>query len=173
MKTSRESGFSLLELLIYLGLVSILSVGLINVFISVNRGRGQVQSRSAVNSAVRFATEKVSQDIRAASAVIVPATTASASSSLELTVSGVAIRYCVTSGTLRRQSGAACTESSEPVTPATVTVGAPLFTRYQNTNTVLSKTVTSVEIDLRAAYNSTSPDFQYSETKKTTITLRQ
>jgi prepilin-type N-terminal cleavage/methylation domain-containing protein len=173
MMKSSQAGFSLLELLIYIAILSVLSLALINVFISVNRGRGQIQARSSVNSVIRFATDKMSQDIRSATSVSVPSTTASASSSLEMTISGVSVQYCVTSGVLRRQSGAVCTGASEAMTPATVVVSTPLFTRYENANIALSKTITSIEIDLSAAYNSTSPDFQYSENKKTSITLRQ
>lgn len=173
MMKSKEAGFSLLELLIYIAILSVLSVGLVSVFLSVNRGRGNVQARSTVNSAIRFAVDKVSQDIRSASAVGVPATTASASSSLELTISGSSVGYCVTSGVLRRQAGGLCGASSEAITPSTVQVTPPLFIKYENTNTALGRTITSVEVNLQASYNSASPDFQFSETKRTTITLRK
>lgn len=172
MKKTSQAGFSLLELLIYIAILSALSVGLISVFVSINRGRGNIQARTTVNSAIRFAMEKVSQDVRLATAVATPSTTASASSSLQLTVSGATVRYCVTSGVLRRQVGGTCTSSSEAMTPSTVTVQTPVFTKYANTNTVLSKTVTSIEINLQAVYNSNSPDFQFSETKRTSVTLR-
>jgi|GEM_PF-6344366 len=65
-----------------------------------------------------------------------------------------------------------CSSSSEAITANTVNVNSATFTRLENTNTVLNKTVVSVQTDIAMSYNSTAPDSQYSEEKITTTALR-
>ena len=73
---------------------------------------------------------------------------------------------------LRATSGAACDGNAAALTPAAVVAAAPVFTRWENTNSDLMVTVVSIEFDLSMDYNSMSPDFQYSESKTTTVALR-
>jgi len=160
-----------MELLIYIGLLSVIVAMVGAIFISINKGRGQAEAKMEVNSALNFATEKISQDIHSASAVTTPAS--GNSETLAITVSGTATTYCVVDGKLHRQTGGGeCNASSPALTSDLVTIAAPTFTRLENTNITLSKTIVSVEMTLTASYNSTSPDWQYSETKKTTASLR-
>ena len=160
-----------MELLIYIGLLSVIIALIGGIFISLNKGRGQSEAKMEVNSALNFAMEKITQDIHSASAVTTPAS--GSSETLAATVSGTATTYCVVSGKLYRQTGGGeCTASSPALTSDLITIAAPTFTRIENTNTTLSKTMVSVEITLTASYNSQSPDWQYSQTKKTTASLR-
>jgi type II secretory pathway component PulJ len=172
VRTRRRQGFSLFELVIYLGLLSIVSLIIGGTFISITRGRDQVQARNEVNSNLRSAVEKIGQDIRSASSVTTPASAGATSSTLTLSVSGTSITYCVINSQLRRQSGGNCTSASEAITSNLVLIGTPMFTRLENTNTILAKTVVSMAISLSANYNSSSSDWQFSATKHTTISLR-
>lgn len=175
MSKSRHnnSGFSLLELLLYISVVSTVTLIISTTFISFNRGRGQVESKSEVNSALNFAMEKISQDLRAASSVTLPATAGESRNDITMVIGASTITYCVASGQLRREVAPnPCNASSPTVTSSTVTLSSPTFTRLHNTNLVLSKTIVTIEINIGASYNSTSPDWQYSESKKTTVALR-
>lgn len=167
MKFSK--GFTLLELLIYVVILAIVTTVIASLFISLNRGRGQVESRSEVNSNLQFAIEKIARDLKYASSVTVPGAPNSSSAALIMTVNGSTVTYDVLGGELRRQLNS---ETPQIITSDKVTVATPAFTRLENTNQVLGKTIVSIEIDINMTYNSQSPDYQYSERKKTTVALR-
>jgi len=69
---NRRKGFSLLELLIYMALLAIIMVVIVAIFISVGSGNTRNQVQSEVNSNLRFAVEKIEDDLRAATAVTTP-----------------------------------------------------------------------------------------------------
>ena len=101
---SSSRGFSLLELLIYMAILSIMSVILSASFLSLTKGRAKSESRTEVNSNLRFAMERIVQDINAASAVSAPDPGA-ASSTLQLSLSGSTTTWRVITGQLQRTVG--------------------------------------------------------------------
>lgn len=163
-----KRGTSLLELLIYIALMAGLMVVVSDAFLSLSKGRGRSEARSEVSAAIRFATEKIRQDVKGASAVTVPTAPGTASSTLNLTVGGAAIVYNISGGQLMRTAGA----SSSAITGAAVTVSAPTFTRLENYNTVFTATTTSIQVSMTIGYNSTSTDWAYSESLRTSADLR-
>ncbi len=165
----KSKGFSLLELLIYIALLLVVLTVIVPTFISFSQGRGRTISRSEVDSVLRFATEKISQDIKSASFITTPASAAATSSVLAMTVSGSSVTYDLIDNKLRRQAGVA---QPEIISSDSVAVSNLVFTRIENINTVLAKKSVSIEIDVTASYNSTSPEWQYSANKKTTVSLR-
>lgn len=169
MIKNSNRAFTLLELLIYVAILAVLMVGISSAFISFNRGRGQVEARSEVNSNLQFAIEKISHDLKFASLVTTPAAAGSSSNTLVLVLDGLTITYNVSSGQLKRQVNS---ETPETITSDKVTVTTPTFTRLENENTVLDKIIVSIKTDISMTYNSESPDYQYSEGKKTTTALR-
>lgn len=171
-KLGKKDGFSLLELLLYITIISIVTLIVAGTFVSFNRGRGQVETKSEVDSAMNFAIEKISQDVRSATAVTVPATAGTSADNLALTISGTTVNYCLVSGQVRKGSSGTCDASSEAITGNTVNFSSAAFTKIENTNSLLSKTVTSIEINFSANYNSSSPDWQYSTNRKTSVSLR-
>lgn len=170
-KNTSRTGFSLLELLIYVAILSIVMVAISSSFISVSKGRVKADTQVEVNSNLRFALDKISQDIKGASGISVPATANATSSSLSATSSAVSLNYCVTSGVLRRQSGSACTVSSEAITSDLVRVDSIEFKRIENTHTLLGVTLISIQISMAMSYNSSSSDWQYSASGKTSASL--
>lgn len=167
-----NKGFSLIELIIYIALLSTLSLAVASAFLSFNRGRGQVTARSEVNTNLRFAIEKITQDLNGASAVLVPSTPGLATSTLSITTGGVNVVYCVISAQLRRSTGGVCNASSEVVTSGVVTVATSTFTRMENTNTVLNQTIAGIIIDIGIRYNGTNPDMRYNAEMRSTVNLR-
>jgi hypothetical protein len=92
-----------------------------------------------------------------------------------MTVGGSTITYDVSNGQLTREvdSGTPQTITSDTVVVNTTT--RPLtFTRLENSNSVFSpnKKYVTIKIDLNISYNSLSPDWQYDEDKRATISLR-
>lgn len=163
-----------MELLIYIGILAIVTVALVGVFFSLNRGWGQIIARSEVNSNMRFALEKILQDLHAASSVTTPASAGSTTSALDVAIGGVSTKYCVISGQLKREVGAgACGAGSTLVTTDTVNVTGITFKRLENTNVTFGATTVTVEVIVDISYAGTNPERQYSESKKTTISLRQ
>lgn len=169
-----KRGFSLLELLIYIALISILSVSLVNVFISVNKGAGNNTARTAVDSNLRFAFEKIEQDIHSASAVVTPASAGATSTSLVLSINGNTTTYSVVGGQLQRQVNVLTPDTITDATVVVNTTTIPLvFARFENNNAVFASSSASVQIQMNIRYGGTSPDMQYNETKKTTVLMRQ
>ncbi len=166
-KLRGRKGFSLLELLIYITILSLLLVVVSNTFISLSKGRGQAGAKSEVQNSIRFSTELLKQDIKNASAIITPSSIAS-SSTLTLTRDGVSIVYDVLAGVLRRKIGAA---SPVSVTNSNIFVDTATFTRIENTNTVFSTTNISIQIIMAFRYNATSTDWSYSDSLQTSVNL--
>lgn len=166
LSTSKR-GMSLLELLLYVAILSGLMVIVSDAFISLSKGRGQAEARSEINSAIRFVAERIKQDVKNASAISAPVLGAPATT-LSMTVSGVPVVYDVLSGVLRR------TENSitASTTGSFVYVAVPTFTRLENYNLVLKATTTAIQTSMTFSYNASSTDWVYSDTLRTTATLR-
>lgn len=164
----RTRGFSLLELLIYIAILAGLMVVISDAFISLSKGRGRAEARGEVNSAIRFAAERIKQDVKGASVVTTPILGTS-SATLQAIVSGVTVLYDVSGGQLRRTEGAG---SPVLVTGTNVTVDTPSFTRLENYNTVLQATTTAIQALMTFRYNASSTDWTYAATLRTTADLR-
>lgn len=161
-----KKGFSLLELLIYLAILSVLVVVIANIFISLSKSNGQSQAKSEVNSAIRFASELLRQDIKNASVITTPSAGAgTTSSSLTLTRGASTITWNTSAGILRRTLDGVVSN----VTNINVLVGAPTFTRIENINPVFNTTNVSIGVNMTFSYNSASPDWAYTDSLQTTI----
>jgi len=166
-KKNLHRAFSLLELVLYVGILSGLMVTSSNMFISLSKGNGQTQARSEVNAAIRFATERIKQDIKNSSSISTPELNVS-SPSLSMTINNVTVVYDVSSGVLRRKEG---TADPAPITPPNISVDSPIFTRIENTNTIFNLTTTTIQINMMFRYNSANPDWTYSSQLQTTVTV--
>lgn len=163
-----SQGFSLLELLIYVAILSGLMVVVSDSFISLSRARGQAEARNEVNAAIRFAAERIRQDLKGTSAVTTPILGTPATT-LQATVSGTTILYDTLAGQLRRTEGAG---SPVPVSGTNVFVDTTTFTRLENYNAPLNATTTAIQIAMTFRYNASSTDWTYADTLRTTVTLR-
>jgi type II secretory pathway pseudopilin PulG len=161
-------GFSLLEFILYIAILSLMSVVLAGTFLSLVRGRSQADARSEVNSNARFAMDRMIGDVASASAVAIPAT-ASPTNQLQLSVGGQTISYSLSSGHLLRTVDA---NPADQITGNAVAISSLTFTRSENFNTVLSATTTSVQVQLTIGYAGTSPDQAYSTTLQGGANLR-
>lgn len=163
-----ERGVSLIELIIYIALVSVIIIVIANAFISIGQSGSTVQARTDVHSNIRFAVDKIVRDIKAASLVATPPTLGATSTTLSLTVSGDTIVYDVQSGQLRRTVNAA---APDPVTSTLVVVSVPIFTRVENYNTILAATTTSIRVNMTISYNGAGPAYSYTDSINTVASL--
>ena len=171
IQNTAQRGFSLLELLIYMAILSVLMVIISDAFISLSKGRGQSEAKNEVNSAIRFAIERIRQDLKSATStapITIPFFGTSSSTLRMITASSSVITYGVTSGQLMRTYDT----NTAPTTGSNVTVSAPIFTRIENYNSVFNATTTSIQIDMMFSYNSSSTDWMYSDRLRTSVTLR-
>jgi Tfp pilus assembly protein PilW len=157
-------GFSLIELVIYLGIVAMLTVAISDVFISVSAARGQGQVRSDTSSEIRFALESIRRDARSSSAVLLPAGAGATGTVLRLATSEGTVEYAVTEGIVRRQAGSL---SSEAITSSNVSADGFVVSRIESANQALAATTTLLRIRLQVTGNRGS--VRHTETAETTI----
>jgi len=160
-------------LLIYIAVLAIVMTMLVGVFFSINRSRGKVESQSEVNASLRFAIERIGQDIKPAQQISTPAAAGNSANNLVINNSGSTLEYCIASNQLRRQENGTCNDSSPTITSDKVKVENLSFNRIENSNTNFSKVIVGIEVNITISYNATSPDWQYSASKKTTISQKQ
>jgi type II secretory pathway pseudopilin PulG len=172
MVKTHNSGFSLLEIIIYIAVIAVVTSAIGAVFLSVANGQARADAAAEINSNVNFALDKINQDILAAAAVTTPAAAGDSSATLAVTVGATQITYCVANGQIFRSAGGICDSSAEPITTAVVAVKNLSFTRLENTNSVLSRTIISIQTVLTAGYNSAGSNYQYSLTKQISSSLR-
>ena len=93
-----KRGFSLVELLLYMGLISILLVILTSVFISVLDVQQSSQATSSAEQEGAFLLTRLTYDIHRASSITTPSVSGSPSSALTLVIGGVTYSYTISNG---------------------------------------------------------------------------
>lgn len=116
-RLSDEGGMTLLETLFVMIILGVISVGLVNVFVSGTRASSDATARIAGQQNARLALDRLEFEARCASA----ATLVSAGAGVSLTVQaqcshagGSNVTWCVVSGVLTRYSGSACSGTGQP-----------------------------------------------------------
>lgn len=167
LKIKKNLGLSILELLIYVSILSGLVMISTNMFISLSRGSGQSQAKNEVDTAMRFVTDLLKQDIKNAASISIP-TSGNSSSTLTLLRNSKTIVYDVSDGMIRRKEDAG---SPVNIFSPNVSVGSTTFTRIENTNLIFNLTTTSIQIKIDFSYRSSNPDWTYDSKLQTTIDL--
>lgn len=162
-------GFSLIEVLIYISVIAVVTTAISGVFLSIANGQARADAAAEINSNIRFVTDKINQDISAASAITQPASAGQTLSTLALTIGASSISYCVVNSQLHRSSSGICDAGSELLTSQAVKVNNLSFTRLENTNSVLQKTTVSLQTTITIGSSGIS---QNSATKQITSSLK-
>lgn len=101
MKNIRSKlGVSIIEVLIYMGMFSILIVMLSQVFAATFELRRESEAYSAVAQDSRYLLNRLHYDVKRASSITTPATLGSQSSSLTLVINSVSYTYSISDNNL-------------------------------------------------------------------------
>jgi len=166
---TNSAGFTLMELVIYLGIVSFVTVLLAASMSNLLGGRGKTQSQQRVSESIQFLSDRITDDIRQATSISVPATSGAQGSTLTMLVANASVTYTLTGTTVTRQSGVA---SAEAITPSDVAVTALNFQRLENTNTPLSYTSVSIITNVTMTNSTSDGSSAYSKSKTFSASLR-
>ena len=160
-----RSGFSLVELIMYLAIIGALTSVVIGMFVSFNRLRVKSESQTELAQNARSEVERLRQEIVKAQAVNTPSAGGSGVS-LELNMGATKTCFEVISGVLKMTEGASGTcAASDPLTSTKVNItNSDIFTRIDNTGAK-----STIQIKLTFIYNS-RPEYTY--TTQTTAGLR-
>lgn len=169
-----NSGFTLLEFLIYFAIIAGIGTALAGIFVVLNTGKSQSDAKAEVDSAIRLITDKIKSDVKDASNIYNLAGVGS--STLSLKTPAGCINYAITTATStlpaqmtrRVDTGTSCETQGETValTGTQVKVTAATFTREDVLNPTVHRVVAGIRVNLTLAYNSNSPDLTYSQSKE-------
>lgn len=101
-----KRGFTLIEIIIYLAIVSVLATSLILWSLSVNDLGARSRGGAALNASGRFALEIITRDIEQAAAIITPLPSATSPNSEFTNAIGETVTIGVANGQLVRTVGA-------------------------------------------------------------------
>lgn len=167
-KKNKQKGFSLLELLIYIAILSGFLLVIVNLFFTVSSNSAREEVRAEVRQNLRFASDRITSEVRS-SKEIISATLpdGGAGNILDIKRSdGSTIRFGVLNGILQRTKNPGLPdEVIENVTTdnVTVSVSPEIFNRIGNT----------IQINLKIDYNDSGrEDHKFFESVKTTASLR-
>lgn len=110
----RERGTTLIELLVTMGVLSILLVILTTVFTASVDVQNQSRGYSAVMSDGRFTLMRLAYDIRRASAVTTPSIVGESGQSLTITIDGVDHTYSVSNDAVQMTVGGVTDKLTSP-----------------------------------------------------------
>jgi type II secretory pathway pseudopilin PulG len=97
---SSARGFSLVELIVYFGIFSILLLVLTNIFSTSISTQLESESLTSVEQDSRFLLLRLSNDIEKASSIVIPASAGNTSTTLQIVVNSQNYTYQVISGNL-------------------------------------------------------------------------
>lgn len=159
-KTQR--GFTLLELLIYIAILSGFLIVVVNLFLAVSTSSSREEARAEVQQNLRFAVQQITDDMRSASAIILPAGGGSGNT-LELTVDAASTVYSIDNGVLQKTRNSV----TENITSGNVTVSItnPIFVRSFNAGAR-----PTVQISLEISYKDNGrSEYSFADKLQTTI----
>ena len=100
-----KKGFTLVEILLYMALLSIFLLTLVDILVSVLDVQLESQATSAVDIDSRFISSRLNYDILRASAIVTPASLGDVSDNLVMTIGGAGYTYSLSGGNLVLNDG--------------------------------------------------------------------
>jgi prepilin-type N-terminal cleavage/methylation domain-containing protein len=160
-----QRGFTLVELLIYIGMLSILFTVLTQIFGSILDAQLESEATSSVQQDGRFILSRLTYDTRRAQAIVIPAALGSQSTSLQLTISGVNYTYGLSGGNLELTNNLGI----NAINSGETTVSGLNFTRIGNSVVNAKNTI---QIEYTVTSKVVRPKGQETKDFKTTIGIR-
>jgi len=135
----KNSGFTLIELLLFMGIFSILIVVLLQLFVSIFDVHLESQATSAVASDGRFIINKLTNDIKNATGVTIPATAGASMQTLVISNGVPTLTYKLTNNNLTvTDSSLSSTDQLNSTNSAVTSINFLRLsdTKGQNANTI-------------------------------------
>ncbi len=104
-KSKLNKGFTLVEFLIYMGIIAILIVVLTDILVAIFNTQLSSQSNSQVTQDGRYIYSRLTYDINRAQSISIPANLGSISATLVASISGSTYTYATSSGNLTLTNG--------------------------------------------------------------------
>lgn len=102
LTSKKTSGFTIVELILYMGVLSIFLLILAQMFSAIVGLQTESRDESGVESEARFVMQRLSYDVKRASAITVPATDGTTGQTLGLTMSGSPVTFAISNNALSR-----------------------------------------------------------------------
>ena len=138
-----QGGFTLVELLVYVGVLSLLLMALSNVFGIIVDTQLESRSIADVDQDGRYIIARLIYDTHQASTIITPSSPGSQSATLQISVNSINYTYSLNNGNLELTNN----QGTDQLNSASTTVSGLSFTRIgngDNTDTIRANfTVTS------------------------------
>lgn len=128
-----EKGTTLIELLLYIGLISLLLTVAVNLFLDLGEFNLAATSQQNINNEANLIVARLTYDIHQATSISSPANLGDSSSVLIFNAGTDTHTYSLTSGNLQYQSTSSATQSAS-VNSNRVSVTALSFSRVGNPN---------------------------------------
>lgn len=161
----KDSGFTLIEVLIYTVIFSVSAVFLVSILTTITRVQSRQTSVNEVNSQIGFVDKTIQRLVREASLVDMTAGTATGTLKLRMATSTLdpTTIYVDASGTaIYLQEGSA---SPQALTDSNILVKNFWVTKFENPGGP-----TIVQVDLALEYNATTPQMKATRTLQTAVT---
>ncbi len=104
-KTKLLKGFTLVEIILYMALLSVFLITLVDILVSVLDVQLESQATSAVDIDSRFISSRLNYDILRASSISTPANLGDTAGSLALIIGGASYTYSLSGGNLVLNDG--------------------------------------------------------------------
>lgn len=99
-KYNRQKGFTLVEMLIFMGILSLFLLVLSQIFTSLLDSFLETETTSNTDHDVRYVFERLSRDIGQADTIVVPSSAGNNSQVLQISINGATYTYASQSGKL-------------------------------------------------------------------------
>mgnify|MGYP001613766689 FL=1 len=163
-----NKGTSLLELIIYIAILSVVATVMVNIFLVTMRSRDTANVRFEVAQNLRFATEQIRQTVFDASAISVSGTCPLNILNVTSTISSATSSFYVSAGVLKFTNASGTSDITTDKIIATTTASC-LFTIIDNP----LPSPDSLRADIKMVYNSQGrSDLDIGDERQITITLR-
>jgi type II secretory pathway pseudopilin PulG len=140
-----SKGYTLIELVIYIGILALLLGVLSSIFTSILDVQLQPTSTSSVNQDGRYLLSKLLYDVKSSSAILIPASPGTTSSTMQVTINSINYTYSLNNSNLQIVNNN--TNDTDVLNSYDTSISGLTFTRIGNggsSDTVrVSYTVTS------------------------------
>lgn len=163
--TKNNKGFSLLELIIYIAVLSSLLTITVNMFTMISSNSTKQYSRIEVQQNLQFSVNEITSQFNnynTGISIITPANNGETGNILELIIDGKNIKYDVSSGILQKTIDS----STKNITSETVII--------ETINPIFKKINDTIQINLKISYNDRGkPSSKHTQEIKTTISVKK